>query len=229
MKITVRCFAVVRELLGDDSLEVEVAEGTTVEGLQALLAEGAPDLARLPLAYAVNQDYAEATQPLADGDEVAFIPPISGGSSRADVYRLDFTEQAIDPRLLELEVRSDCDGAVVTFAGVTRNHNEGEKVTTLLYECYQPMARKVMGQIFEAALDRFEIGRARVVHRLGEVPVGETSVLVVVSSAHRGPAFEACRFLMDRLKGQVPIFKREQLAGEDGETRWVGDLPSRPL
>lgn len=226
MKITVRCFAAVRELLGADSLEVEVADGTTVEGLKALLSERAPDLARVPVAYAVNQDYAEASRPLVDGDEVAFIPPISGGSPRAEPYRLDFTDQAIDPRSLEMEVRSDRDGAVVTFAGVTRNHNDGENVEMLHYECYEPMARKVMGQIFEAAVKRFEIGRARVVHRLGEVPVGEASVVVIVSSVHRGPAFEACQFLMDRLKLEVPIFKRERLVGENGESRWVGDLPS---
>ena len=81
--------------------------------------------------------------------------------------------------------------------------------------------------IFEETLKRFPITRARVAHRLGEVPVGEASVLVVVSAAHRGPAFEACRYLMDRLKGEVPIFKKELLRGEDGVTRWVGELPSR--
>ncbi len=100
----------------------------------------------------------------------------------------------------------------------------------LSYECYEEMARKVRGGLFEEAVRRFEISRARVVHRLGEVPVGETSVLVVVAAEHRGPAFEAARWLMDRLKAEVPIFKKEQLAGEDGgegESRWVGDLPGR--
>lgn len=239
VKITVRCFATVRELLGADTLDVEVPEGTTVEGLKELLSENAIDLRRLPVAYAVNQDYAEASRALAEGDEVAFIPPISGGSSRssgssprAELYRFDFTDEEIDPRPLEVEVRTDRDGAIVTFAGVTRNHNDGQDVATLYYECYEPMARKVMGQIFEESVKRFEIGRARVVHRLGEVPVGQASVLVVVSSEHRGPAFEACQFLMDRLKAEVPIFKREQLCGEAGEgseTRWVGDLPSGPV
>jgi len=227
VKITVRCFAVVRELLGVDSLDVELADGTTVEALKIHLAGQAEELRSLPVAYAVNQDYAEASRVLVDGDEVAFIPPISGGSSRADLYRFDFTQDPIEIHALEEQVRTDRDGAVLSFAGVTRNHNEGNQVSTLRYECYEPMARKVMGQIFEEAMQQIDIGRARVVHRLGEVPVGAASVAVVVAAEHRGPAFEACRFLMDRLKAEVPIFKQEQLTGEDGETRWVGDLPSR--
>ncbi len=227
MKITVRCFAAVRELLGVESLEVELADGTTVEALKIHLAGQATELRDLPVAYAVNQDYAEASRVLVDGDEVAFIPPISGGSPRADLYRFDFTQDSIEVRSLEEEVRTDRDGAVLSFVGVTRNHNEGSQVSTLRYECYEPMARKVMEQIFEEAMQQFDLGRARIVHRLGEVPVGEASVAVVVAAEHRGPAFEACRFLMDRLKAEVPIFKQEQLTGEDGETRWVGDLPSR--
>ena len=228
MKITVCCLAAVRELLGTDTVELQVADGTTVEGVKALLAQDAAQLAHLPVAYAVNQEYAEGARVLVDGDEVAFIPPISGGSPRQDVFGFELTDQAIEPRPLEAEVRTDRDGAVVTFSGVTRDHNEGQAVSTLHYECYEPMARKVMGQIFEEASRRFEIGRARVVHRLGEVPIGEASVVVVVSSAHRGPAFEACQFLMDRLKAEVPIFKREQLRGPGGETRWIGDLPEQP-
>lgn len=228
MKIHVRCFASVRELFGTDALELELPEGTTLQALREQLAAEHPELLRLPLAYAVNQDYAEAGRALQDGDEVAFIPPISGGNSKVDLYRFDLQHEPLDPRPLEAEVRADTDGAIVTFAGVTRNHNEGDAVLTLRYECYEPMARKVMGQIFEQAVKRFEISRARVLHRLGEVPIGEASVLVVVASQHRGPAFEACRYLMDQLKAEVPIFKQELLAGEGGESRWVGDLPSGP-
>lgn len=228
MNVTVRCFASVRELLGTEVLEIDLPEGTTVERLRARLAEDAPEIARLPLAYAVNQDYAEPGRALRDGDEVAFIPPISGGSGRTEVCRFDLSHDPLDPRPLEVEARTDQDGAVVAFSGVTRDHNEGESVEHLEYECYEPMARKVMGQIFEEALARFEIGRLRVAHRLGEVPIGEASVVVVVSAAHRGPAFDACRFVMDRLKASVPIFKKEKLTGPDGRSRWVGDLPAGP-
>ena len=228
LTIQVRCFASVRELLGTDALSVQLPVGSTVEALKRHLTERAADLARLPVAFAVNQDYATGDTVLKDGDEVAFIPPISGGSGRTDVYRFEFTHEKLDAQALELEVRSDRDGAVLTFAGVTRNHNDGAAVQSLRYECYEEMARKVMGQIFEAALNRFDISRARVVHRLGEVPVGEASVLVVVAAEHRGPAFEACRYLMDQLKAEVPIFKQELLSDANGgESRWVGKLPGQ--
>ncbi|MEO6594605.1 MAG: molybdopterin converting factor subunit 1 [Planctomycetota bacterium] len=224
LRITVRCFAAVREALGTEQLLLEVPVGTTVEGLRQQLAEKTPVLARLPLAFAVNRDYARAESVLRDGDEVAFIPPISGGSGAHDLYRFDLVAGVIDPRALEAECRTDRDGAVVTFAGTTRDHNEGLAVLSLRYEAYPEMAQKVMCGLFEEAIKRFPITRARVVHRLGDVPIGEASVVVVVASPHRGPAFDACRFLMDRLKNEVPIWKREQLRDGDN-VRWVGDLP----
>ena len=230
MRVTIRCFATVRELLGQDRLELDVPDGTTVARLKALLAERAERaeraeaLAALPVACAVNRQYAEPEQELADGDEVAFIPPISGGSGVSERFRFDLVDGPLDPRPLEAEVRTDSDGAIATFSGVTRDHNQGQAVRSLQYEAYGEMVAGVMQKIFEEAAERFEIGRARVAHRLGEVPIGEASVVVVVASAHRGPAFEACRYLMDRLKVQAPIFKRELLEGEGG-ARWVGDLP----
>lgn len=229
VKVTVRCFAAVREILGQEVLELEVPAGVTVGGLRELLSADAQDLRRLPVAFAVNQDYADAGRVLEEGDEVAFIPPISGGSPpESEIYRFDLTTGPIDARAVEAQVRSDRDGALVTFAGVTRNHHDGDAVLGLGYECYEEMARKVMGRLFETAVRRFDISRARVLHRLGEVPVGETSVLVVVTAEHRAPAFEAARWLMDHLKAEVPIFKKERLAGEDGGeggSRWVGELP----
>jgi len=224
LPVTVRCFAAVREALGADELKLEVEPGTTVEGLRQLLIELAPTLARLPVAFAVNRDYARGETRLSAGDEVALIPPISGGSGSRDLYRFDLVDGAIDPRALEAECRTDADGAVLTFAGTTRDHNDGAAVVTLRYEAYPEMAQKVMCTIFEEAIKRFPITRARVVHRLGEVPVGEASVVVVVASPHRAPAFDACRFLMDRLKNEVPIWKQEQLRSGD-TVRWVGDLP----
>jgi len=204
----------------------EVVPGTTVGGLLAMLSKEHAGLGRLPLAFAVNRDYAREDTELADGDEVAFIPPISGGNGADALYRFDLTDGEIDPRGLERECRTDADGALVTFAGVTRNHNEGAAVRSLRYEAYPEMAQKVMCGLFEEAIKRFPITRARVVHRLGEVPIGEASVVVVVASPHRGPAFEASRFLMDRLKNEVPIWKQELLADAGGE-RWVGELPTQ--
>lgn len=236
LRITVRCFAAVREALGTDRLELDLAAGTTLATLRRELAQGTPALLRLPLAFAVNRTYAREDTVLRDGDEVAFIPPISGGSGAGEgtgdedaagaqaLYRFDLTDAPIDPRRFERECRTDRDGALVTFAGVTRDHNDGRAVKLLRYEAYPEMAQKVMCELFEEAIKRFPITRARVVHRLGEVPIGEASVVVVVASPHRGPAFEACRFLMDRLKNEVPIWKQELLADDGGE-RWVGELP----
>ncbi len=224
IRVTVRCFAAVREALGTDTIAIDLAVGTTVEGLRQRLAEGSPALARLPVAFAVNRDYARSETVLADGDEVAFIPPISGGSGVHDLYRFDFVDGIIDAQALERECRTDADGAVLTFAGTTRNHNEGAAVVSLRYEAYAEMAQKVVCGLFEEAMRRFPISRARIAHRLGDVPVGEASVVVVVSSAHRGAAFDACRYLMDRLKHEAPIWKREQLRDAAG-VRWVGELP----
>lgn len=237
MKIQVLCFAMVRQLLGTDALEIELPEGATVEELRAQLIERAAGLADLPVAYAVNQTYQRGAHVLADGDEVALIPPISGGEGdgpepedtehddRQAADRFELCEGVLDPRPLEAEARTDHDGAVVTFSGVTRDHNEGAAVRGLSYEAYAPMAAKVVASICADARQRYEIGRIRIAHRLGEVPVGEASILVVVASAHRGPAFEACRYVMDRLKAEAPIFKREELAGPDGCSRWIGNLP----
>jgi molybdopterin synthase catalytic subunit len=130
----------------------------------------------------------------------------------------------IDVRALEAECRTDADGAVVTFSGTTRSRNDGAEVVSLRYEAYTEMANKVMCGLFEEAIKRFPITRARVVHRLGDVPVGEASVVVVVASPHRGPAFDACRGLMDRIKNEVPIWKLEQLR-DGAAVRWVGELP----
>jgi molybdopterin synthase catalytic subunit len=226
LRVTLRCFAAVRETLGKDELAVEVPAGTTIDGLRQRLAAEWPGLARIPLAFAVNRDYARGDCVLRDGDEVAFIPPISGGSGARDLYRFDLVQAPIEPRALEAECRTDADGAVVTFLGTTRDHNAGAAVERLQYEAYPEMAQRVMCALFEEAIKRYPITRARVVHRLGDVPVGEASVAVVVASPHRGPAFDACRFLIDRLKNEVPIWKREQLRAGEG-ARWIGDLPRR--
>jgi len=225
VKVKVRCFATVRELFGESAFDVEVPEGTTVEGLKRLLAESHPELLRLPLAHAVNQAYAAPDRALADGDEVAFIPPISGGAP-SERWRFELSEARLDARRLEAEVRTDRDGAIVTFAGVTRDHNEGARVRGLAYEAYAEMAGAVMERIFADVAAAHAVGRMRVAHRLGEVPVGETSVLVVVAAAHRRPAFDAAQAIMNRLKAEVPIFKQEWLEGEAGGSRWVGELPS---
>ena len=224
MKVTVRCFASVRELLGAESLDVEVEDGTTLQGLLEHLAERAPDLLRLPLARAVNRSYAPADRVLADGDEVAFIPPISGGMD-APLDGFELVDGPLDQQALETACRTDRDGALVTFVGFTRNHHDGRAVRGLSYEAYGEMAEPVMLRILAEVRAGRELGRIRVAHRLGDVPVGEASVIVVVAAPHRAPAFDVCQEVMDRLKAEVPIFKKEWFDDPDGGSRWVGELP----
>lgn len=224
IRVTVRCFAAVREALGRDQLALELPVGSTVAALREQLVAHSPQLSRLPVAYAVNRGYAGPERVLADGDEVALIPPISGGGGDEPPCTLVFSRGALDPRALEQQCRTDGDGAVVAFTGTTRDHNEGAAVVSLSYEAYEEMAQATMAAIFAAARAQFPFTRARVAHRLGEVPVGEASVVVVVSSPHRGAAFDACRYLMDRLKHEVPVWKRERLRDGAGE-RWIGELP----
>lgn len=224
MKVTVRCFASVREALGDDRLEIEIPEGSTIDDLFRVLVERSPELEKLPLVRAVNRAYADGETALNEGDEVAFVPPISGGSRAGeDLLRFDFHQEPLDPRSLEAFCRTDRDGAVVTFAGVTRNHHEGQDVTGLAYEAYEEMAREVALRILDEVRTKHGVGRCAVAHRLGEVPIGEASILVVVASAHRVETFDAAREIMDRIKREVPIFKREFLVG--GGDHWVGELP----
>ncbi|MGE3880585.1 MAG: molybdenum cofactor biosynthesis protein MoaE [Planctomycetota bacterium] len=220
-----RCFSTVRELFGVDALEVDLPESATVGDLEAEMTLRRPDFARLPLARAVNRGYATKATVLREGDEVAFIPPISGGSTPPSPARALFQREPIDPRPLEALVRSDRDGAVVTFLGVTRNHHEGASVVLLRYEAYVEMAIPMLERILDEVGRRHAISRAVVRHRLGEVPIGEASIVVVVAAEHRAPAFLAAAEIMDRIKAEVPIFKQEDLAGPGGGSRWVGELP----
>ena len=222
VRVTLRCFASVREALGQDVVHLTVPRGTTVAGLREMLGQDHPALLRLALAWAVNQGYADGTRELADGDEVAFIPPISGGNTER--FRFTLRREPLDVRALEAETRTDADGALVTFSGVTRNHNEGSAVVSLSYEAYPEMAQRMMQTIFADADREHAITRARVEHRLGTVPVGEACVVVCVAAPHRKAAFAAAEYLMDRLKHEVPVFKREALR-DGGGTRWVGSLP----
>ena len=224
IQITVRCFAAVRDLFGRDQIDVELDEGSVLADLRTVLLAQQPKLAALPLAYAVNRAYAKEDRVLQQGDEVALIPPISGGSPDADVWRLDFQREPLDARELERQARTDRDGAVCTFTGTTRNHNEGALVKQLAYEAFEEMAQEVTARIVADVFAQHAITRVRIAHRLGPVPVGEACVVVVVSAEHRGPAFDACRVVMDRLKHEVPIWKRELLRDGGGE-RWVGELP----
>ncbi|MCA8971838.1 MAG: molybdenum cofactor biosynthesis protein MoaE [Planctomycetes bacterium] len=227
MRVVVLLFASLPEIAGTRRLELDLENGATLASVRALLIDRWPAVARIPFVFARNRAYAAEETPLSDGDEIACVPAISGGDDAADLdvprTSFAFTSEGIDPRILEQRVRRDHDGAIVTFHGVTRDHHDGRAVRGLAYEAYEPMAIEKALEILDEVVQHHDVGRIHVVHRLGPVAIGEASIVVVVGSAHRGPSFDAARDVMDRIKREVPIFKKETY--EDREHRWVGDLP----
>ncbi len=167
------------------------------------------------IVLAVNQKFCAPSVPLADGDELAFLPPVSGGS---DGSYFAITREPIDAAAVARKMLRGEDGAIVTFEGVTRNNTKGRPTRYLDYECYEPMALKTMAEIGEAIARTHEISRIAMVHRLGRVEIGETSVVVIATAPHRRPAFEAALEGINKLKKLVPVWKKEYFA--DGEV-WV--------
>src|SRR5208283_2291985 len=165
-----------------------------------------------------NREFVRASDPVAEGDEIALLPPVSGGTANAGENYFALTREPIDTRALTARLLRGEDGAVVTFEGVVRNNSQGRRTLWLDYECYEPMALKLMAEIGAEIARTREIGRIGIVHRLGRIEIGETSVAVVVTAPHRRPAFEAALEGIDRLKRTVPIWKKEHF--EDGEV-WV--------
>jgi MoaE-MoaD fusion protein len=204
--VTVRLFAGLRELAGWSRREVVAA---TVADVWPALGLGNEPAGLL---YAVNKEYAPADRVLSDGDEVALIPPVSGGA-----FLLSDEPLSLDR--VVAEVRSDEAGAIATFSGTTRVHSRGRTVTHLDYEAYEGMAEKVMDEIAEVLLARYELTAIAIHHRIGRVAIGETSVVIAASAPHRQDALAACKEAIDELKERVPLWKKEVYEG--GE-EWVG-------
>jgi molybdopterin converting factor subunit 1 len=209
--VTVRLFAQLRERAGRSELDVELPDGARVGDAIEALGELA---AGLPVVMAVNREYADAAAPLRPGDELALIPPVSGGAGPHVALR----SEPLDTAAIEALVRDPRAGAVVTFSGVTR------EVERLDYEAYEEMALDAMRRIATEAVDRHGLCGAAVEHRVGAVPLGEPSVFVAVSAPHREEAFLGARAIIDAVKANAPIWKRE-VDGE--ESRWVpGSRPT---
>jgi molybdopterin synthase catalytic subunit len=201
----------------DDSLDLP--EGATLGDLVEHYESRIPKLKDFAasIAMSVNQEYARPESRLKPGDEVGLLPPVSGGALRADIVR-----DKIDSRTVLETVKLPEDGAAVLFDGVVRNNTRGRRTLYLDYEAYEEMALKQMEALSEQAIKQFGVRDVRIVHRLGRLEIGETSVLIVVASAHRPAAFEACRWLIDTLKRTVPIWKKEYF--EDGAV-WADGEP----
>ena len=224
MRVRVLFFGMLKDLVGKSSDSLELREGASVADLLEVYGAGVPQLKNslASLAVAVNQQYAGAETKLKEGDEVALLPPVSGGASEAAGdgqpanrrrYALIIREP-IDTQNILSKLKRGEDGAALVFEGVVRNQTRGRKTLYLDYEAYEEMALQQMQGLAEQALEQFKIRDVALVHRLGRLEIGETSVLVAVASAHRAAAFEACRWLIDTLKSTVPIWKKEHF--EDG-------------
>ena len=219
MRVRVRLFARYREALGRERLEVELPEGGTVESAWSAIADRHPELARFRpyTLFAVGQDYVTPDHPLRADDELCLFPPVSGGSD-TDVYRV--VTEPLSPDAIATIVDDPGAGGIVIFSGVVRNQTEGRPVKFLEYEAHAPMAEVKMREIGTGLRARWPgVKRVAMLHRIGRLEIGEASVLIAVSAAHRGDAFEACRHAIDTLKRTVPVWKKEHF--EDGEV-WVG-------
>lgn len=220
MKVQVRLFARYREEAGRDHLDVELADGGTVERAWEAVTRQYPVLApyRPYTLFALRNDYVGAEHPLGDGDELCLFPPVSGGAAAADW--VEITTEPLSERAVARAVEDPGAGALALFSGVVRDQTGGRRVKFLEYEAHGPMALAKMREIGAAIRERWPtIGRLALVHRIGRLEIGESSVMIAVSSPHRAQAFEACRFAIDTLKETVPIWKKEHF--EDGEV-WVG-------
>jgi MoaE-MoaD fusion protein len=226
MRVRVLFFGILRDIMGQAADEAEFPQGADLRAVferyaarQGRLRELAPSIV-----VARNQEFAPLSTALAEGDEVAFLPPVSGGKDdhlqivEPEGHYFALTRQAIDPRSLAACLLTGAEGAVVTFQGTVRNHTKGRATLCLDYECYEAMALKTMARIGREIARAHEVGRIAMVHRLGRLLIGETSVAVVVTAPHRRPAFDAALEAIDQLKKLVPIWKKEHFA--DGEI-WV--------
>jgi molybdopterin synthase catalytic subunit len=205
----VRLFAGLREQAGSGARELDLLSDARVGDVWPALGLGDEPAGLL---YAVNKEYADRGLPLTDGDEVALIPPVSGGSIR-------LVEGPIDAEAVAAEVADDLAGAVATFQGTVRSQSRGRAVIALEYEAYSGMAENVMDEIADEVKSRYKLCAVAVTHRLGRVEIGETSVAIAVSAPHRQDALAACRDVIDALKERVPLWKKELYEG--GE-EWIG-------
>jgi molybdopterin synthase catalytic subunit len=212
MRVQVLFFGVLKDMAGGGSEFLDLPEQARVSDLLARFRDRPGLAALLPsVAISVNREYAAADLPLHDQDEIALLPPVSGGADAA--ARAALVHGPIDAGRIIAATHQPADGAVVVFQGIVRGQSRGRRTSFLEYEAYEAMAAKELETLANQALTTYGIREVALVHRLGRLEIGETSVLIVVAAAHRAPAFEACRWLIDRLKQTVPIWKKEHFAG----------------
>jgi MoaE-MoaD fusion protein len=232
MRVRVLFFGQLKEIVGTAEESAELSEGAKLSDLFERYGRRFPKFAefRPSIAASVNQEYAEVKTPLTDGDEVAFLPPVSGGEDpNGDIFRL--VRKPIETREIVESLKAPEDGALVVFDGFVRDNFKGQKTLYLEYEAYEAMAWAKIRELGAELREKFSVRRVAIVHRLGRLEIGETSVLIAVASAHRAAAFDACRYGIDTLKRTVPIWKKEFFVGgavwAEGEAIREGAIPHR--
>ncbi len=227
MQVRIIPFGVLKDFLS--AATIDLPEGATVAALLRRLASGpaaVPAATWASIAVSVNHEYAQPTRVLREGDEVGLLPPVSGGvndpAGTESASEIRLTREVIDAEKLVSAAKHGSDGAVVVFDGIVRDNTRGRRTLHLDYEAYEEMALRQMNSLAAEARERFKVRHVAIVHRLGCLQVGETSVLIVVASAHRAQAYEASRWLIDTLKKTVPIWKKETFA--DGAV-WADGEP----
>lgn len=234
MRIQVLLFGQLKDIVGRREESLDLQTGADLASVVAHYSEVFPRFKPLAgsIACSINQEYASGSSILHEGDEIGLLPPVSGGkgpvapppASAIDLHseHCSIVRAKIAVAEVADSLKEPSDGAAIIFEGIVRDNTRGRRTLYLDYEAYESMALNEMEKLAQSALANFKVRDVRLVHRLGRLEIGETSVLVVVASAHRGPAFEACRWLIDTLKKTVPIWKKEHF--EDGAV-WADGEP----
>ncbi len=210
MKINVLLFGVLKDIYRTGSEQLELDDDATVESVFTHYRNRTPEQQTLlnAIAFAVNGEFAPRSTVLHDGNEVAMLPPVSGGATD-ELYQVKLTREPIPVAELQRQIRQGSDGAVCVFEGIVRNNTRGRQTLYLEYEAYEEMAQRELERLVQQSMRDFGVREVIVHHRLGRIEISEASVFIAVASAHRGAAFDACRWLIDTLKKQVPIWKKE--------------------
>jgi molybdopterin converting factor subunit 1 len=231
MRVRVLFFGILKDIVGKPVDAIDLPEGSSVRDVLAYYQARTPRLKdSLPsLALAVNQQYAGPDTKLQPGDEIALLPPVSGGAGETPARQpagrpryATIVREVIDAQRICRALKRGEDGAALVFEGIVRNQTRGRKTLYLDYEAYEAMALEQMESLAGQAVQQFQVRDVAIVHRLGKLEIGETSVLIAVASPHRAAAFDACRWLIDTLKRTVPIWKKEYF--EDGAI-WADGEP----
>jgi molybdopterin converting factor subunit 1 len=227
MRVRLLFFATLKDIIGAREMQLELPADATVADVLTHLERSYPRVKdyRPIVLTALNEEYVNQDTRVREGDELAIFPPVSGGDVGSDVMTIrrpaelyQITRDPIDAQKISRQMLRPEDGAICVFEGVVRNNSKGKRTLHLVYESYEPMALKKLEEIGIFVREAWDIGCVAMVHRLGHLDIGETSVAVIVTSAHRRAAFDACHYAIDKLKKVVPIWKKEFF--EDGEV-WV--------